>query len=92
MNEPKMFEDEIQDRLRDLKDGDRIIIRHGSTTEALTCRESATYEDGIVSRLRRFETANRSFVTRLVDRLYDYLESGCDVSVIIDGVQEPFYK
>lgn len=90
MNRPIMFEDEISDRLRDLRHGDKIIIHHGDTTETLSCYESAIYEDGIVSPFRRFETAHGSFVDHITERLYDYLENGCDVIAVIGGTEEPF--
>lgn len=87
---PRLFPDEIAARLRDLKHGDKVIIKDGFQEKHSYCCETARNEDGIVSTWRRFETQHGIVVDNIVTRLYDASEAGCTLMVTINNSTEPF--
>ena len=87
---PFLFHDEISERLRELNDGDKIIIQDGETEKHITCRESARFEDGLVESYRRFESSKGKVVPNIVDYLYEESEEGKHLFIIKDNERQEF--
>ena len=87
---PKFFPDEIADRLRDLSHDDIVIVCKDFRQKNYYCRQTARNEDGIYSTYRHFETKYGIVVDNIIMRLYDALEDGAHLYVVINGKREPF--
>ena len=78
MNKPVLFEDEIAEIIRSLKDGDTITLDDG--TLLFKVYEYAVNDDGILSHVREFIP----YFGNAQKKIYDMLEQG--KKILVNGI------